>query len=233
MDEQPPQAGPWGEASPVHEKAFNAPWPSLVLVALIVGSYVVQSLVLGADRGVAQFGFAPADLLKGRWLGLVTMMFIHGGWTHDLTNAVAALAFGPPVSKLLGEDLKGAAAFFGFYLLCGLLASLGYAALHLHDVNPVVGASGAVSGLVGAATRRLWREEGLSPILSRPVLVMAGGWVAANLLFAVTGVSLLIAGAKVAWEAHVVGLLVGLVLIGPVWRLVRPDSARTETKSSR
>ena len=62
---------------------------------------------------------------------------------------------------------------------------------------------------------------------------MAGGWIAANLLFAVTGVPLLAAGAKVAWEAHVVGLLVGLVLIGPVWRLVCPDSARAEAKSSR
>ena len=226
MDEPRQPVGPWGEAPP-RERAINAPWPSLVLVAVIVGSYLIQLFVLGGDRAVEAFGFAPADLDRGRWLGVLTMMFIHGGWVHDLTNAVAALAFGPPVAKLLGEDLKGAAAFFGFYLLCGVLACLGYAAVHLHDANPVVGASGAVSGLVGAATRRLWREEGLWPILSRPVVTMSGGWIAANLLMAVTGGLPLVGGTKVAWEAHVVGLVVGLVLIGPVWRLVRPEQAKS------
>jgi membrane associated rhomboid family serine protease len=226
MDDQQPQARPWGEA-PERERAINAPWPSLVLVAVVVGSYVFQSFVLGSDRAIALYGFAPANLDSGHWLGLLTMMFVHGGWVHVLTNALAALAFGPPVARLLGEDLKGAAAFFGFYLLCGLIASLGYAGLHLHDTNTVVGASGAISGLVGAATRRLWREEGLWPIMSQPVLTMSGGWVAANLLLAFTGASPLIGGARVAWEAHVVGLIAGLLLIGPVWRLVRPEEAKS------
>jgi membrane associated rhomboid family serine protease len=221
MSEQQPPAGPWGQAPPAREPAINAPWPSLVLVGVILGSYLVQSLTLGDDQAAASYGLIPINLLHGRWLGVFSMMFIHGGWLHAVTNAVAALAFGPPVARLLGEDLKGAAAFFGFYLACGVLASLGYAALHLHDATPVVGASGAVSGLVGAATRRFGRQEGLWPILSRPVLNLAGGWIAVNLLLAVTGVSPLMPGARIAWEAHVVGLLVGLVLIEPVWRLVR------------
>jgi membrane associated rhomboid family serine protease len=223
MDDEPPPPRPWGEAQPasVSEPAFNAPWPSLVVVLVIVGSYAVQSMVLGADQTVAAYGFAPAQLEHGHWTGVLTMMFVHGGWVHALTNAVAALAFGPPVARLLGDDLKGAAAFFGFYLVCGVIANLGYAVFHLHDTSPVVGASGAVSGLVGAATRRLGREEGLSPILSRTVLNLAGGWIAANLLLAITGVSPLMPGAKIAWEAHVVGLVAGLLLIGPVWRLTR------------
>ena len=229
MDDEPPRAGPWGEAAPapLREPMFNVPWPALVVVVTIVGSYALQSL-LGADAMTAAYGFVPADLAKGRWLGVFTMMFIHGGWVHALTNALAALAFGPPVARLLGEDIKGGVVFFAFYLVCGLLANLGFAALHLHETTPVVGASGAVSGLVGAAMRRLGTEDGLAPILSRPVLSLTGGWIAANLLFALTGVSPLMGGAKVAWEAHVVGLLVGLLLIGPVWRMVQggPHRAR-------
>jgi membrane associated rhomboid family serine protease len=226
MADEQPTARPWGEVppAPVREPAFNAPWPSLVVVAVILGSYAVQSVTIGMDQAVAAYGFAPVDLDQGRWLPVLTMMFIHGGWAHAITNALAALAFGPPVARLLGEDLKGAATFFGFYLVCGVLACLGYAALHLHDPAPVVGASGAVSGLIGAAMRRLGREDGLLPVLSRPVLTMTGGWVAANLLFAITGASPLMQGAKIAWEAHIVGLLAGLLLIGPVWRLVRPST---------
>jgi membrane associated rhomboid family serine protease len=230
VDDQTPPPRPWGEASPTpaSEPAINAPWPSVAVVLVIVGSYAVQSLVLGADRTVAAYGFAPVQLLQGHWLGVLTMMFVHGGWVHALTNAVAALAFGPPVARLLGDDARGAAVFFGFYLVCGVLASLGYAVLHLHDAGPVVGASGAVSGLVGAATRRLGREEGLSPILSRPVLNLAGGWIVANLLLAITGASPLMPGAKVAWEAHVVGLIAGILLIGPAWKLVRGGAPQAD-----
>src|SRR6185295_11159369 len=104
------------------------------------------------------------------WPRMVSMMFVHGGWAHAIMNALAALAFGPPVARLLGSDLRGAALFFLFYLVCGVLANLGYSLLHLGSIDPVVGASGAVSGLMGAATRLFGREQGLSPILSRPVL---------------------------------------------------------------
>ena len=99
----------------------------MVVVAAILGSYVLQSLV-GAGP---ELGFAPADLDHGHWSSLITMMFVHGGWLHAITNALAAFAFGPPVARLLGGGVRGAAVFFGFYLVCGVLANLGYAALHL------------------------------------------------------------------------------------------------------
>src|SRR5215831_7161259 len=127
MSEEQPPAGPWGQAPPEREPAINAPWPSLVVVGVILGSYLLQSLTMSDDQAAALYGLTPAGLLRGHWLGVVGMMFVHGGWLHAITNAVAALAFGPPVARLLGEDLKGAAAFFGFYLLCGVLAGLGYA----------------------------------------------------------------------------------------------------------
>jgi membrane associated rhomboid family serine protease len=220
MDEERSTPRPWGEAPP-RERVLNAPWPSLLIVGAILASYAWQAWLGGGEHAVDAFGFTPQGLAKGRWVGFFTMMFIHGGWTHAIMNSLAALAFGPPVARLFGEDAKGAAGFIAFYLVCGMLANLGYAGLHPHDTTPVVGASGAVSGLVGAATRTFGREEGLSPIMSRPVMSLAGGWIAANLLLAITGASPLMPGAKIAWEAHVVGLVAGLLLIEPAVRLIR------------
>jgi membrane associated rhomboid family serine protease len=232
MDDQQPGVGPWGERTPAHEPVFNAPWPSVLIVAAIIGSYAWQVLMGGGEKAALMWGFAPADLLHGRWVQLLTMMFIHGGWTHAVMNALGALAFGPPVARLLGSDAKGAAAFLGFYLVCGVLASLGYAAVHPKDVEPVIGASGAVSGLMGAATRLFGRDpaaapgDALAPIWSRQVLSLGGGWAAANLLLAVTGASPLMPGAKIAWEAHIAGLVAGLLLIGPFAQLLRGKSSR-------
>src|SRR5436190_2130475 len=152
------------------EPLFNAPWPSLLAVAVIVGSYAWQSAAMSEDAAVMAMGFAPADLALGRWGRLFSMMFVHAGWTHAIMNALGALAFGPPVARLFGSQLKGAAVFVLFYLTCGVLANLGYSAVRLGAVDPVVGASGAVSGLMGAATRLFDRDRGLSPLFSRPVL---------------------------------------------------------------
>jgi membrane associated rhomboid family serine protease len=204
-----------------HEPLFNAPWPSLLAVAAIVGSYAWQSAVMSDDAAALAMGFAPADLGLGRWGRLFSMMFVHAGWTHAIMNALGALAFGPPVARLFGTQFRGAALFILFYLACGVLANLGYAAVHPGAAVPVVGASGAVSGLMGAATRLFGRERGLSPILSQPVLSLGGGWVAVNLLLALFNVTPLMPGARIAWEAHVAGLLAGLLLIGPFWRLSR------------
>ena len=198
------------------EPLLNAPWPSLAVVAAILGSYAWQVAFGGGDAAADVLGFAPADLDHGRWSGLITVMFVHGAWAHAIMNAVAALAFGPPVARLLGPGLRGALAFFGFYLLCGVVSCLGYAALHLHDPQTVVGASGAVSGLMGAAARLLGGGDRLLPIRSRPVISLSLGWAAANAILAVFSVTPFMPGARIAWEAHIAGFVFGLFAIGPL-----------------
>ena len=111
---------PWGaEEPPAREPIFNSPWPATVVVFAILGAYAVQVIWGGGDAAALRWGFAPADLGRGRWGELIAMMFIHGGWPHAVTNALGALAFGPPVARWLGVRLRGAVAFFAFYLLCG------------------------------------------------------------------------------------------------------------------
>ncbi len=225
-DQEPPGgAGPWGAAPapdqvpeaqpPARERMFNAPWPALAIVAAIVVAYVLQSTLAPGDEGTARWGFAPVDLIRRPWPGLLTVMFVHNGWAHALINALGALAFGPPVARLMGGGWKGPSLFLLFYLACGLIATLGYTAMHLHSAEPVVGASGAIAGLMGGASRLLGPEaRPISPILSRPVISMGSGWVIVNALMAIFGGPFM-DGARIAWEAHIAGFFAGVLLIGP------------------
>lgn len=216
----PPQRGP--ELQRPQEPMFNAPWPAVVLAGVIVGGYAIQSQ-LPQEAVVVAYGFSPFALAHGRWYTALTALFLHGNWPHALMNAAFGLAFATPVARFFGERILGVMGFLIFYLACGVLSNLGYAAVHEGDINALVGASGAVSGLMGAASRLIAGHGRLGPIWSRPVLAMGGAWVAVNLLIAVLGSGFTpgTGGAPVAWEAHLVGFVVGVLLIGPVAWLAR------------
>ena len=99
---------------------------------------------------------------------------------------------------------------------------------------PVVGASGAISGLMAAAIRMLpgqapWAAQGeapLAPLLSRQILLFSAIWAAVNLVTAMTGLGVGGESGLIAWQAHLGGFLTGLVLSGPVDRL-RPRNVGT------
>jgi len=196
---------------------FNAPWPALLIAVLIVLTYGLQTRV-PEDRQQELFytwGLIPQSLEAGAWQGLITSQFLHGGWAHALLNAVGALAFGAPAARLLGLSFPRAAAFFAFYIVCGVIAGWAFALLHPGEMVVLAGASGAVSGLMGAASRLLeWRGR-LGPFFSRTPIAMTAAWVAVNLMVGLTGFAPGSGGAPVAWEAHIAGFLAGLVLIGP------------------
>ena len=196
---------------------FNAPGPVLVLVASILGGYLLQSLAPDSAAVVDWLGLVPREVAHGRIWPLLTVMVVHGSWTHAGLNALGVLAFGTPVARRFGP--RGAPRVFAFYLLCGLISSLGYVLLHWGETVVLVGASGAISGLMGAASRLLDRRRALSPFRSRTVLGMAAAWLAINLLMAAGWIDVGAAGAPVAWEAHLIGYAAGLLLIGPFSRL--------------
>jgi membrane associated rhomboid family serine protease len=137
-------SGPTPERRPEREPFFNAPWPAMALVILIIGGYALQSRL--PDSLLEPLVFTPAALQAGDLRGAFTAVFLHGNWPHALTNAAMALAFATPVARFLGEGPKGACAFFGFYLSCGVAGFLGFAAFHPSSPAGVVGASGAISG---------------------------------------------------------------------------------------
>lgn len=224
--------GPWDHASdghaakltpvaPPREPAIRAPWPALVVAGALLGSYLLQIGAGAPEAWIERFGFSPAELQRGRWDGLVTSIFAHGGWTHVGMNAIGALAFGAPVARFLGLRPTAVLSFFLFFLICGALSALGFAGVHPGSDKLLVGASGAVSGLMGAASRLIDRRPGLAPLASSTVIGMAVGWVVVNLLMALFGLSMVTGGAPVAWEAHLFGYAAGLLLIWPLARLLR------------
>ena len=190
----------------------------MTVALVIIGSFVVQRRL--GEPVWAPYVLTPAEVLQlGRWETLVTPLFLHGGWIHTLMNAVAALAFGTPVARLFGLKPTTALTFFLFFLVCGVLSSIGYVLAHPVSLVPVVGASGAVSGLMGGASRLIDRPGALGPLISPTTVGMAAAWVVVNLIIGYVPVMPGAEGAGIAWEAHVAGYFAGLLLIGPFARL--------------
>ena len=203
------------------EPLFRGPWPVWVLALAILGSYAVQSWTMTLEDAARTWGMIPALVFPGRLHTLATDLFIHGGWGHVGMNALGALAFGAPLARHLGLGVKGAAGFFLFYLLCGVLSNLGYLALHPKDLMPLAGASGAVSGLFGAACRMIEHRPGVSPIVSRTVIASTAAWVVINAVMGFLHYAPGMGEVNVAWEAHIAGFVAGVLLTGPVSILFR------------
>lgn len=145
-------------------------------------------------------------------LSWITAMFLHGGWDHILGNMLFLAIFGNNV-----EDRMGRLRFLLFYLVCGYAAGYGFALTDPSSAQPLVGASGAIAGVLGAylviyPRARVW---GLIPILfflplRVPAWLMLGMWFVLQAFYA-TGYGTAQAGA-VAYAAHVTGFLVGALL---------------------
>lgn len=210
-----------GPSDPQRERIFNAPFlPVLIAASMPVLFWVQERL---PDQGMSM-AFRAVDLWQGRWRGLFTSMMLHGGWAHVAMNAVGALAFGTPVARLLSRGL-GPLVFVALYVVSGVVAALGYGLCHPGSESHLVGASGAVFGLIGASTRLMGGHGRVMPLFHSAVLKQAGAWMAANLIVGLIGLAPGAGGASIAWEAHAFGFLVGIVLIGPLgrWFGPRPD----------
>jgi membrane associated rhomboid family serine protease len=204
------------------EPPFRGPWPVWTVAGLILLSYAVQDRLFDLAVAASRYGMSGLGLRQGRWSTLVSALFIHGSWGHAAMNAIGALAFGAPVARLLGLGLRGAAGFFLFYLACGVLGNLGYAAVHPNDAMPLVGASGAVSGLFGGASRLIEHRPRLSPFASRTVVASAAAWIVVNVILGLMHYAPGIGDVQVGWEAHIAGYLSGVLLIAPFLRLFAP-----------
>ena len=202
-------------AEPRREPVFNVPLLALLVAVSMPALFLFQSGSPDAWIGMA---FVPLDLGQGRWGGLITSMLLHGGWAHALMNAVGALTFGAPVARLL-RGPAGVGAFLSLYIVSGAIGALGYGLIHLNSGDPLVGASGAVFGLIGAATRLLGGQGRVLKLTDRRVVTAGIAWMAVNAVVGLVGFAPGAEGARIAWEAHAFGFLAGLLLIGPLARL--------------
>ena len=200
---------------PVREPVFNAPLPAILLALSIPCLYALQTRL--PDEGL-RWAFRPISLFEGGWWpGVLTSMILHGGWTHALINAGFAFAFGPAVARLF-PGLKGGLIFLGYYIVCGLVGTVGYGLVHPTSTATLVGASGAVMGLLGGAIRLLGSAGRPRPLTDRRVIGMSAAVLVLNVVTGLIGLAPGVDDAQIAWEAHAFGFLAGLLLIGPMAR---------------
>jgi membrane associated rhomboid family serine protease len=199
--------------APPSEPIFKAPAVAVLLAVSLPALFWVQERL--PDGGLS-LAFRPASLWRGDWWpGILTSMFMHGGWTHVAMNALGVFAFAPPVARMM-PGARGLVGFLAFYLATGLIGTAGYSLVHPDTFDPLVGASGAVFGLMGAALRLLGRRDGsLRALGDRRFLVMAAIIMAVNAGAGMIGLLPGAEGARVAWEAHAFGFIAGALMIGP------------------
>jgi membrane associated rhomboid family serine protease len=203
--------------TPPSEPIFKAPAVAVLLAVSLPVLFWMQGSL--PDGGLS-LAFQPASLWRGGWWpGLLSSMFLHANWGHVAMNALGVFAFAPPVARLM-PGTRGVVGFLGFYLLTGLIGSAGFGLVHPDTFEPLVGASGAVFGLMGAALRLLGRRDGsLRALGDRRFLIMAAVIMAVNAGAGMIGLLPGAEGARVAWEAHAFGFIAGTLLIGPWLRL--------------
>jgi membrane associated rhomboid family serine protease len=197
------------------EPVLNAPLPALLVALSIPAIYLLQSQVVDTDSLYRNYGLTPYLVEQGDYVGLFSSLILHGNWAHALMNAAFALAFGVPVARLMGNRLHHAIAFILFYIVCGVAANVIYVGLHPGSTTPLIGASGAVSGLMGGAARLINTKGVLGPVLSRTVFFFGAALVVINLTVGILGSAPGSAGMPIAWEAHLAGFFTGLLLVGP------------------
>jgi membrane associated rhomboid family serine protease len=189
----------------------------VVTWCLIVVNVVVFFIELGTSAGDAfdsmnhAWGVIPAHIMHPSpdgpawrsYATLATATFLHGGWEHIIGNMIYLFVFGDDIELALGRF-----RFLAFYLLVGIAANLGYAALNADSTTPLIGASGAVSGVLAAYLMLRPCAYVTVLIISRTGRIQAywviGAWIALQLYYFVTN-----AQDGVAYLAHLGGLVIG------------------------
>jgi membrane associated rhomboid family serine protease len=203
------------------------PW---VTTGLIVANVLVflYELALGdrVEGLIEAFGTVPLAITTGHrvaapesaaplgypYLTLITSMFLHGGWLHLLGNMLFLWVFGQNV-----EDVFGHGYYLFFYLVCGVVASLAQVMIAPESTVPSLGASGAISGVLGAYlvlfplahVRTLVRIGWVVLLPSIPAYLMLGGWFVLQLLSSLASQGASAETGGVAYSAHIGGFIVG------------------------
>jgi membrane associated rhomboid family serine protease len=223
---------------------LHTPWMTYLILALTFGTWVVvqsgglNELKLAAS--VCNLGLVPAELMGTRpigfavplgngmacvvdnepinWLTPITSMFLHGSWGHILGNALFLWVFGNNI-----EDSMGPWRFLAFYLICGLMAVGVHIGTEPGSPVPTVGASGAISGILGAYLVLYPRARvnilffflifiRVIPVPAWAALLWWFGWQVVAGLPQLSSMRPDVSGGVAVW-AHIGGFVAGVVLI--------------------
>jgi membrane associated rhomboid family serine protease len=197
---------------------------SLITSCICVFLWQISLSTASAREAVDALGAIPAVLLTDarlpadlRWIprfaSPFTSMFLHGGWVHLLGNMLFLWIYGDNV-----EGAMGHARYLMFYLLCGLAAIFAQALPDPSSPYPIIGASGAISGVLGAYLLLFPRSRVLTLVvlpfffttLRMPAMLLLLLWFAVQL---VSDLAVPDGGASVAFRAHIGGFLTGMLLV--------------------
>jgi membrane associated rhomboid family serine protease len=208
-------------------RAIRLQWVTLGLIAVNVLVFLLELFGEGSgtQAAIVSFAVVPSELLQlqslgggaaptgldipmPEWLTLVTYQFLHGGVLHLLSNMLFLWVFGDNV-----EDAMGHVRFLVFYLLCGVAGGLAHAAVLPASELPLIGASGAVSGVIAAYLMlhprvRVWVLAFRFVPLRLAAVWVLGFWVVSQIVMVV-----LAPADEVAWWAHIGGMVAGAVLV--------------------
>ena len=214
--------------------ASRTPVVNYALIALCTLAFVVQ---LGDpdDELVRRLGMVPARVFDpdgdfvlrdpvGRtslrlgeaavpdWLTLLTCTFLHGDWLHFLGNMLFLWIFGDNVEEAMGH-LK----YLIFYLICGVAAALAQILMNLDSQIPSLGASGAISGVLGAYLV-LFPHQRVRVLLFRtitymPAIAVIGMWIVLQFINGIGQLAVTEETGGVAYAAHIGGFVAGLLLV--------------------
>jgi membrane associated rhomboid family serine protease len=217
---------------------FRAPVVVVLLIAALVAAHVARTLVSPelSLSWINQFAFIPARYsaaflsqhgidpgsLFQRGVPFLSYMALHNDYTHLGINCLWLLAFGPIVARRFGAPM-----FLLFFILCGVVGAATHLAFNWGSLEPVIGASGAISGLMGAGMRLLPTQRppsasagppddaAMLPLWSKQILLFSLVWMGLNIVAGLTGLGMGGEVGLIAWQVHLGGFAAGLLLSGP------------------
>jgi membrane associated rhomboid family serine protease len=204
---------------PRREPMFNLPPATKYLILLLVAVHVALQILSSAKQDwiIMHFGFVAGIYTRHApftWMAIaapLTYMLLHGSWLHIGANSFMLAAFGAGIERLMGS-----VKMLILFVLCGLAAIAVQFAVAPFITDPVIGASGGISGLFAAVLLMMQKggyvqpgRYGIWPLIIVFIVMQAG--------FGSSGVGP--GGGNIAWVAHIGGFLAGLALLKPVLRL--------------
>ena len=214
---------------PVGDDAGRRRFPAVTLGIILINVTVLVWMFVSFDDWspvFAALGFVPKIIMTGQeHFRFITSIFLHGGVLHLFGNALFLWIFGDNV-----EDAFGHILFAAFYLLCGIAGALAFMLPHMASEIPGIGASGAISGVMGAYfvlyPQARVKTFVVFTVVAIPAYVYLGGWFAFQLLFT------FLCGAyePVGFSAHAGGFAAGIV-IALCYKALRSRRAKTAQAS--
>ncbi|OQY27151.1 MAG: rhomboid family intramembrane serine protease [Candidatus Cloacimonetes bacterium 4572_55] len=195
----------------------------LIVINVLIFFYQISLGEQGGQRFVIELGTIPWEVSNFQnhpesvsippLMTLFTSMFLHGGWMHLIGNMLYLWIFGNNI-----EDAMGPVRFIIFYVVTGLAASGAHIFTNIDSLVPTIGASGAISGVLGAYLLLFPKAKVLTliilgwfiRIIEIPAMIVLGLWFGLQIFNSVlSGAS----GGGVAWLAHIGGFIAGIVLV--------------------